>query len=402
MTKQLYLTDSYLQGTQVTVTACVPSGDGYAIVLDQTPFYPEGGGQPADQGSIGDVAVTDVQWRDGMIEHKTMEALSVGSVHTATIHWSRRFDHMQQHSGQHLLSAVAFREFGAATVGFHLSGTYTTVDLDQKLTLDQLKSLERLCAEAIVKALPFTVLYPTEAELEALPLRKKPTVDDGIRIVALSDYDYSPCGGTHLKSTAEIGSLTIKKADAYKQGMRLEFVCGFRALEDQQAKSEVLSQLTQLFSAPEADLVSAVQSKLVAFDTLKAEWTKLKNELNALEAQRLLTELEEDVLIGEAVPLFIRQFDDKSMEDMKQIAIQITNEAANASICFISVYNGQNTLLVSRSKELKQPDCKMLFKVLSEEFGVKGGGSPQMAQGGFGDDVDQDQLIEAIKRWIQN
>lgn len=394
--------DSYLQEIEVSVVEVIETEGRFAVILDQTPFYPEGGGQPSDTGWLDGLEVIDVQIVNGKVYHFMTEKLKKTQNVLAKIDFKRRLDHMQQHSGQHLLSAVAYRDFGAATVGFHMSAEYTTIDLDLKLTAEQLETLENTCNEMIINAMPYEVLYPTDEELNALPLRKKPTVDDGIRVVALGEYDYSPCGGTHLNSTAEIGMLKIRRADNYKQGVRIDFVCGTRALNDFQKKTLMISQLTQLFSAPENELMAAIDKKLMAFSDLSRQVMLLKESLLVIESENLLKELEEDVLIGEAIPLFIKTFEDKSLEELKNIALYVTNEATNAVLCLINQSDSQNTLVLARSKELEQPDCKALFKTLSQEFGVKGGGSPQMAQGGMPEGIDLDAMIECIKKANQN
>lgn len=206
--------------------------DGTYVLLEETAFYPHGGGQPCDEGRINGVAVLDVISEDENVLHKVASPLGEGVV-TCEVDWQRRFDHMQQHSGQHLLSAVCRDLYQAMTVSFHLGTDYATIDVEQpELSPLQLATIEREVNQQIYKNRVVSSYFVTEEELAKLPLVKQPKVTENIRIVEIQDVEYNACGGTHVSSTGEIGMIKLLKAEKQKGHTRIYFKCGYRALQE--------------------------------------------------------------------------------------------------------------------------------------------------------------------------
>ena len=245
MTVKHYNTNAYIKEFQAKVVALVDRTEGNAIVLDATYFYPEGGGQPCDLGMIDGVKIKDVIIEDDIIYHITDESihhLTVDQSIDCTIDFDRRFAFMQQHTGQHILSSCAEKLFDANTIGFHMGEDYVTVDLDKKLSNEDVDAIENMANAIIFANKAVMAHYPTSEELSKMPLRKQPKVTENIRVIEVDGIDFSPCGGTHTKSTAEVGLLKVKRIETYKAGIRIEFGCGIYALNSFKKRNETRSE----------------------------------------------------------------------------------------------------------------------------------------------------------------
>ncbi|MFL5271666.1 MAG: alanyl-tRNA editing protein, partial [Anaeromyxobacteraceae bacterium] len=240
MTLRLYLDDPYLARFEAEVTGERRVGDRAGVTLSRTAFYPEGGGQPADRGTLGGAEVVDVQEVDGEVVHLVAGAAPTGRVE-GVLHWRRRFDHMQQHHGQHLLSAAFEAALGARTVSFHLGDEACTIDLDappSRLGAAALEEVERRANETVWRDLPVVARDLAPDELARIALRKEPT--KGSRVVLVEGVDASPCGGTHPRRTGEVGAIALLRAAKWGQGSRVEFACGGRVLRLLRTSSERL------------------------------------------------------------------------------------------------------------------------------------------------------------------
>ncbi|GAJ98247.1 alanyl-tRNA editing protein [Geomicrobium sp. JCM 19055] len=227
MTHKLYYDDAYLKEFEANV---IKTTSDY-IVLDQTAFYPEGGGQPGDTGHLAGVGVYDTQEVDGEIRHYIKEPIERATV-TGVIDWHRRFDHMQQHLGQHLLSATFDDVYGYKTIGFHLGKETVTIDLDiPSLQNEEMVHVERVVNSIVFENLDVETRFVTNDQLHHYPLRKAPTVDEQIRLVIVPEYDYNGCGGTHPLTTSEVGIIKLLKTEKVRKSVRLHFVCGLRAVQ---------------------------------------------------------------------------------------------------------------------------------------------------------------------------
>jgi alanyl-tRNA synthetase len=257
MTKRLYYDDAYLREFEATVVE--QADQGRRVYLDRTAFYPTSGGQPFDTGRLGGIEVTDVVDESDRIAHLLAQPLPHGPT-TGQINWSRRFDHMQQHTGQHILSAVLTDLFGYSTVGVHFGQASSTLDLDTgALSPDQVARAEERANEIVVQNRPVAVSF--EAEDEAVGLRKPSGRSGSLRIVTIGDLDRSACGGTHVRATGEIGAILIGKIERVRKAIRLDFVCGRRALHRAQTDFNLLSRLAAEFSSPAEDLPRLIDSQ---------------------------------------------------------------------------------------------------------------------------------------------
>ncbi|MBE6989710.1 MAG: alanyl-tRNA editing protein [Ruminococcaceae bacterium] len=229
-TVKLYYEDAYLRRFEAAVVSCEPSKGGWAVVLDRTAFYPEGGGQPADHGTLSGVRVLDVHEKGGVISHTCDGPLPAGETVCGEIDWARRFDHMQQHSGEHIVSGMLCESFHCDNVGFHLGADTVIIDYNADISWESVQKVERLANEYIWADRPLQVLWPTSEELAALPYRSKKELTGAVRIVSFPGADRCACCGTHVSSAGQVGLVKFLSCQKFRDGVRLELVCGGRAL----------------------------------------------------------------------------------------------------------------------------------------------------------------------------
>jgi alanyl-tRNA synthetase len=283
MTERLYYNDCYLREFQARVLEV--ADDGRRVWLDRTAFYPSSGGQPFDAGLLGGVAVIDVVDEDGRVAHVLERPIEPGEV-SGEIDWTRRFDHMQQHTGQHLLSAVFDELLGITTVSFHMGAAVSTIDLNAaSLEPRQIERVEERCAAIVAEARP--VLITFEDASADLGLRKASERTGTLRIVAIDGLDRSACGGTHVRSTAEIGLIEIRKLEKIRGTVRVEFVCGLRALRAVRSDFRLLSEISRTLSAPFEDVPALLAAQIEKAKTLDKACTRLSIELAKREGGEL-------------------------------------------------------------------------------------------------------------------
>jgi alanyl-tRNA synthetase len=281
MTERLYYTDSYLHQFQARVI----SVDGQKVCLDRTAFYPTSGGQPFDIGALNGVSVIDVVDEDDRVVHILEKPLAPGDV-TGEIDWTRRFDHMQQHTGQHLLSAVFVELFGISTVSFHMGSAVSTIDVSAaSLSPSQTERIEERCAEIVAEARP--VLITFEDATADLGLRKASERTGTFRIVAIEGLDRSACGGTHVRSTSEIGRLQIRKLEKIRATTRVEFVCGTRAIRAARADYRLLSDVAHTLSTPFEEIPALISAQIEKSKALEKTCQRLSTELAKREGAEL-------------------------------------------------------------------------------------------------------------------
>ncbi|MEG1683524.1 MAG: alanine--tRNA ligase-related protein [Oscillospiraceae bacterium] len=277
-TKKLYYEDAFLREFTATVVDCQPTQDGYAIVLDETAFYPEGGGQPADHGTINGVTVTDVHEKDGVIVHNSVDKVQNGAKVTGVIDWERRFDHMQQHSGEHIVSGLLCGLYDCDNVGFHMGADTVTIDFNAPLTDEQVHDIECRANARIYADEPVRVTYPTPDALAALTYRSKKELSGAVRIVEFPHADICACCGTHVTSAGQVGLVKILSAQKFRGGIRMELVCGKRALDYLSTVCEQNRVVAQNLSVKPAETAAAVAR-------LQAELSAAKLRLSTLEEQ---------------------------------------------------------------------------------------------------------------------
>jgi len=283
MTERLYYNDCYLREFQARVVQV--SEDGRRVWLDRTAFYPSSGGQPFDLGVLGGAAVVDVVDEDSGVVHVVDKPVSLGEVN-GEVDWTRRFDHMQQHTGQHLLSAVFEELFGVGTVSFHMGSMVSTIDVNAAaLDTRQVERVEERCAEIVAEARP--VLITFEDATADLGLRKASERTGTLRIVSIEGLDRSACGGTHLRSTAEIGPVEIRKLEKIRGTTRVEFVCGLRAVRAVRTDFRLLSEISRTLSAPFEDIPALIAAQIEKAKTLEKTCLRLSTELAKREGGEL-------------------------------------------------------------------------------------------------------------------
>lgn len=277
-TEKLYYADAFMTEFTATVLTCAPGKTGFLVTLDRTAFYPEGGGQPADHGTLNGAAVTDVHERDGVIVHTVEKAVEIGENVTGIIDWARRFDHMQQHSGEHILSGILCHDYHCDNVGFHLGADTVTIDYNADITWEQALDAERKANEIIWADTPVEVTYPSPAELDALDYRSKKALTGQVRIVTFPEADCCACCGTHVLRAGQVGLIKVLSCQKFREGVRMEIVSGQRALGYLGHVYDQARAVGQRLSVKPGDILPAVER-------LEEEQTALRAREAAMEDQ---------------------------------------------------------------------------------------------------------------------
>jgi alanyl-tRNA synthetase len=387
MTQRLYYTDSYLREFDATVVD--RADEGRMVFLDRTAFYPTSGGQPNDLGRLSGERVIDVVDQGDRIAHRLARPLQVaGDNLKGEIDWSRRFDHMQQHTGQHLLSAVIAELFGYQTVSVHFGEMSSTLDLDTGVfSYDQLVAAEARANEVAVEDRPVHVTF--ELAESAAGLRKPSERQGTLRIVSIEDLDRSACGGTHVRSTGEVGPILLRKVERVKQSARLEFLCGARAVRQARADGDLLARLAAGFSAAADELPALVERLRADLKEAAAARRSLERQLAHFQARELYRAATPD---GRGVRVVVMREQEGPVEQLRALA-QAT--AALPRAMFVGVVSHPPTLLVAASED-SGIDAGRLLRAGVEPVGGRGGGSARMAQGSVKDPAVLDGVIAAL------
>jgi alanyl-tRNA synthetase len=374
--ERLYYTDSYLVEFDAVVRDVAPRESHWEVTLDRTAFYPTSGGQPYDAGSLGEATVLDVFDReDGTVGHLVDRALETNARVRGRVAWDRRFDHMQQHSGQHLLSAAFDREVGARTVSFHLGASSATIDLDKEVAAGQIAAAEDAANKIVWEDREVSVRFVTSAEAARLPLRKDPARTGDLRIIEIEDYDLSACGGTHVSRTGAIGIIAIAGAERFKGGMRVEFVCGGRALRAFRGLNDAVTGGVRLLSVLPEELPAAIEKMQSASRALQKDRERLQERLAAHEASALGAKgqrVGQVTLVSEAVSGW-------DANGLKKLASTIAADPGTVAVLISA--ETPALVVVARSPDVAI-DAGAILRKLIERFGGKGGGKGGMAQGG--------------------
>ncbi|HET7216441.1 MAG TPA: DHHA1 domain-containing protein [Vicinamibacterales bacterium] len=379
MTERLYYTDPYLvefDAAVVGVEASPPERpDAVGVVLDRTAFYPTSGGQPFDVGTLGAARVVEVVDRDGGgIVHLVDGDPGAGVVH-GTIDWTRRFDHMQQHTGQHVLSAAFDHLLQVRTVSFHLGAESATIDLSREVSVAEIAGAEAEANRVVWEDRPVSVRFADAADAAALPLRKESKRDGVLRIIDVDGFDVSACGGTHVARTGAIGIIAVAGSERFRGGTRLEFVCGGRALSAYRALRDTVAASVRLLSVLPADLPAAIERMQADAKTAKRDLKDLQTALAAYRASELAQEAE--TLNGARV--VIAAIDGADANGLKAMAAQIVSRPGHAAILLSAP--PPCAIVVARAADVTL-DSGAILKQLVGRFGGKGGGKPELAQGG--------------------
>ncbi len=366
MTEKLFYQDSHRSTFTAIVQEVRPSGNGYEIILDRTAFFPEGGGQSSDTGSLGGVSVSDVQEIDGKIIHYTEGPLVEGTEVEGCIDWTERFSKMQQHTGEHIVSGLIHKIYGYHNVGFHLGTDSVTLDFNGVVPKEKLHEIEQLANEAVAKNLPVQVLYPTDEELSKISYRSKIEIEGQVRIVVIDGYDVCACCAPHVKQTGEIGLIKLVGMQNYKGGVRISMLCGFRALEDYYQKEKNNREIAVMLSAKEYETA-------VEVERLQEELAMKKAKIAELERKFLEQKVETLDISSEIVCLF-EETDPVMTREMVNLLLK--KGAKMAAVFSGNEREGYRYVLGSRSLDVRKNG-----KLLNEAFHGRGGGKPEMVQG---------------------
>jgi len=381
VTQRRYYEDAYATEMEAELLAITDYKGQPAWVLDQTIFYPTSGGQPFDTGSIHGQKVVDVVAdKAGTIYHllaeQAADAQPNSTVH-GIIDWPRRYDHMQQHSGQHLLSQAFYQELGYETVSVHFGEQESTLDLDiDSITQADLDRVELFANELVYANQPITAYFVDERELDKVPLRRPPKVTGQIRIVEIEKFDYSACGGTHCRTTGELGPIKLLRTERRRGQSRVTFLCGWRSLHDYQHRYQTLSHAAQLFSTDVGQVPVLIERNL---DQLKG----LQTRVDRLQEQQLVHEAAALVQQAEALDncqLICQQFEQREVSHIKLLANYL-QEQPNTVTLFTVINDEKLTAIFARSDGMPLHMGNLLREALNE-FGGSGGGRPELAQGG--------------------
>lgn len=380
-TVKLYENDSYVKDFKAIVVRCESKGKGYEVVLDKTAFFPEGGGQNADTGWIGSAKVTDVKERQGVIYHQTDIPVEAGTVIEGHIDWARRFDYMQQHSGEHIVSGIVHRKLAYDNVGFHLGDGIVTLDFNGELSADDLEDVEQEANQAVFENRDIIVSYPDQAQLERMDYRSKIEIAGQVRIVTVDGYDVCACCAPHVLKTGEIGLIKILSCQKYKGGVRLSIACGRRALEDYKVKQKNVSDISVLLSA-KPELTAA------AVEKLHQDMQALKFRIGALQEKMMMDKAA--ALSSDAVNVCLFE------EDMDTIIMRKTVNAMTAVHAgYCGMFSGSDEKGYKFLIGTSGCDARNAMNALKEHFTCRGGGSKEMVQGQISGEKD---AIEAIFR----
>ncbi len=386
-TERLYYDDSYLTTFSAHVVNRRTESGHIMIALDRTAFYPEGGGQPADRGRLAGIAVLDVQVdAEGAIWHTLAEPVGSEEV-TGEIDWPRRLDHMQQHHGQHILSAAFEDLFGLKTISFHLGAESSTIDLSGPLVgATQLDAAEGLANTLIWEDRPVFARFVDLTELATIRLRKPPTVTGPVRVVSVTEFDHSACGGTHPRATGMVGLLHIRRHEKRGTDTRVEFVCGARALRDLRNKHALLVRVAAQASVGLDELEEAVARLRSGEASLRKQLDQAVAELDQYEAVRLAAEAER----VRDIPVVRLVLEGRTVAQVQSLARAIVGQEA---IAILGLRGEKAHLLLARPPRV-ECDCGKLVSEVTKEFGGRGGGQPGMAQGGIPKPGDMEAAIE--------
>ncbi len=367
MTEKLYYEDSHRKEFDAVVAACEEAKEGYKVVLDRTAFFPEGGGQYADTGTLGDVNVLDVQEKGGTVFHMTDAPLPVGEAVHGSIDWEKRFESMQQHTGEHIVSGLVHERFGYDNVGFHLGTDYCTMDFSGSITKEELREIELEANQAVWDNLDIEVLYPDKETLKSMEYRSKIEIEGQVRIVRVPGVDTCACCAPHVKKTGEIGCIKLVNMVNYKGGERIFMLCGSRALADYDRKDGNAKAISSLLCAKEDEIFEAVKH-------LKEEQSSMKSKAADLQQQLLFLRAKEIDVSEDVVTVFDGGLTGNGPRELMNCLL---NRGAKISAVFAgSDEEGWRYVIGSRTE-----DVRPLCKKLNEAFEGRGGGKPEMVQG---------------------
>ncbi len=367
MTEKLFYQDGYRKEFQAKVLSCEKVKEQYQVVLDGTAFFPEGGGQYGDIGWLDETEVLDTREKSGIIYHTVASPLEAGTTVTGRLNWEVRFDRMQQHTGEHIISGIVHSRFGYDNVGFHLGEDYCTMDFNGCISKEELREIELEANRAVFANLGVGITYPSKEELIAMEYRSKIEIEGQVRIITIPGYDVCACCAPHLGSTGEIGLIKLVHMMNYKGGERITMLCGFRALADYDRKDENTKAISALLSAKEREVADAVAR-------LKEEAGSLKGKIASLQQKMLAYRAAEIPVEEDVAAVFDSGLSGNAPRELMNLLLN-----KGAKVC--AVFAGDEEKGYRYVIGSKETDVRPLCKRINDAFGGRGGGKPEMVQG---------------------
>ena len=365
MTEKLYYADSFMKTFTATVVSCEETKTGFAVVLDHTAFYPEGGGQPCDTGTLGDARVTDVREKEGVIVHTCDKPLPLGETVTGAICWDRRFDHMQQHSGEHITSGFLCRRYHCDNVGFHLGKDLVTIDFNAEIPAGDLPALEAAVNRYLWEDHPVSVRYLSGEALEKAEYRSKKYIPGEVRLVTFDGADCCACCGTHVRTSGQVGLVKLLSCQKFREGVRIEMVCGRRAVDYCSAVLEQNHRVSNLLSAKVMDTAAAVERT-------QKELYALRGRIASLEEAAFQQKAE--ALAGKGDVLLLEE--DMSPESLRKLCGAVGAVCGGRCAVFAGADGGWKYAVGGEAGDLRP-----LAKELNAALQGRGGGKPDFIQG---------------------
>ncbi len=390
-TRRLFYEDPYKMEFESKVIKIDQDERGFYVVLEETAFYPTGGGQPHDKGTLNGIEVIGVEETEGEVRHYIREKLPADTENVqGRVDQERRIDHMQQHCGQHIISAVFDDQFGIPTTSFHLGTDTVTVDLDtERLSSDVLETVERQVNEVIRDNYPVKSKWMSADEAAEYPLRKPLAVKEDVRLVIIPDIDYNGCGGTHPHSTGEVMAVKFLGWTKNKKQVRLEFVCGYRVLQKLEQKHRILTEMKRLVPRPEQQLVEEVDELITSSKEKDKKIAELEEHLLQHEARDIISEFQE----GRVIQCV---FQDRPIKTLQSLGKAIIQETPDAYLILISEQENQLQFVLAHGENINQ-NMNEIAKQIMPLIEGKGGGKPNFVQGGGKKFMDGDVFADRAK-----
>jgi alanyl-tRNA synthetase len=390
-TKRLYFENPYLVEFEAQVLEKVNWEEKPALILDKTCFYPESGGQPCDKGVIDGIEVIKVLEDEARIIHLVAEDIPARKV-IGKIDWQTRFDHMQQHSGQHLLSQSFHELLDAETLAFHMGEAVSTLEMDlRKVSEEEIENIERRANEVVFEDREIKCYFVPEEKINAVPLRRPPKKKGLIRVVEVSDFDFSACGGTHVRRTGEVGLVKILRSERIRNNIRFEFICGRRALEDYLRKNRILREFSTRFTVNEGEILPTVEKLSSDLKSQKKNRRKMQEEIARYEAQEIIQQVKGRIIK--------EVFGDKTPEEARFLALSIIRKGD--FVVLFGLKREERSHLILACSESLDLDMREIIPLVSPLIKGKGGGSPSLVEVAGEEKKNLEQALEKAHEFVK-
>ncbi|NSL67636.1 alanyl-tRNA editing protein [Bacillus toyonensis] len=398
MEQKLYYIDAYTKDfTTKIIKQDYDKEDNLYVVLNETAFYPTGGGQPYDTGTLNGILVTNVEEVNGEIRHFIAEQLETAEIE-GKINWERRFDHMQQHAAQHILSAAFWDHFNIPTIGFHLGKETVTIDLEtENLPAETIEKAVQIANNIVFENHPIRIQWMNLEEAKTLPLRKEPTLTENIRVVIIENFDYNGCGGTHPRRTGEVGLIQVLNWERNKGGIRLTFIAGWRTLKLMGQQQQIMKDVSKQLNSSETDIPAKVAQLLISQKENEKAIQTMNEKLLFAEANELLQQPAEI----HAGFLISKVFTNRSMQEVAKLSAIIIEQQEHAITYFVIENDDKLQCILACGKTVTL-DMNALLKDALPAIEGKGGGNKKSARGGGKAIMSGDEFLHQLISSLQS